>query len=60
MQFKVHQLVINKDDSQEKLEQFLNELQGELVSVVTHIKPTFQLMGATATVDYLLIIEKLK
>ena len=60
MQFKVHQLVINKDDPQEKLEQFLNELQGELVSVVTHIKPTFQLMGATATVDYLLIIEKLK
>ena len=43
---------------QTKLEEFLNRLKGEVVSIVPHVRPTFQLMGATAKVDYILIIEK--
>ena len=44
----------------EKLEQFLNSLKGEIVSIIPKVKPTFQLMGASAKVDFLLIVEKIK
>jgi rhamnose utilization protein RhaD (predicted bifunctional aldolase and dehydrogenase) len=43
---------------QENLEQYLNNLQGEIVSIVPHVRPTFKLMGATAKIDYILIVEK--
>jgi hypothetical protein len=43
---------------QEKLEQFLNTLNGEVVSVIPNVSPTFQLMGATAKIDYVLVVEK--
>jgi hypothetical protein len=45
---------------QQKLEQFLNNLEGEVVSIIPNVKPTFQLMGATANIDFLFIVEKLK
>jgi hypothetical protein len=41
------------------LEQFLNQLDGEVLSIVLYVTPTFQGMGATAKVDYLLIVEKI-
>lgn len=59
MKHKVHRLDVKKDNMQEGLEIFLNELSGEVVSIIPNVKPTFQLMGATAKVDYLLIVEKL-
>ena len=43
---------------QDYLEQFLNNLEGEVIAVIPNVKPTFQLMGATARVDFLLIVEK--
>ena len=58
MQYKVHQFEINMARDREKLEQFLNGLRGEIVSIIPNVKPTFQLMGATARVDFLFIIEK--
>lgn len=58
MIYRVHRLDVNKDAAQEKLEKFLNQLGGEVLSIVPYISPTFQLMGATAKVDYLLIVEK--
>jgi len=48
------------DKDQARLEQFLNNLEGEVVSIVPNVKPTFQLMGSTAKVDFLFIVEKLK
>ena len=42
----------------DKLEQFLNILKGEVISIVPNVTPTFMPMGATAKVDFLLIIEK--
>ena len=47
------------ENDQASLEQFLNGLQGEVVSIVPNVKPTFQLMGATAKVNFLLIVEKI-
>ena len=58
MIYRVHRLDVNKDAAQEKLEKFLNQLGGEVLSIVPYISPTFQGMGATAKVDYLLIVEK--
>lgn len=60
IQYKVHRLEVNKDNMQDKLEIFLNSLEGEIISIFPNVKPTFQLMGATAKVNFLLIIEKKK
>ena len=60
MKYKVHRLEVNKDNAQEKLEQFLNSLKGEILSVMPFVIPTFQPMGATSKVDYLLIVERTK
>jgi len=58
MKYKVHRLEVKTNTMQENLEQYLNNLHGEIISIVPHIRPTFQLMGATAKVDYILIVEK--
>jgi len=60
MNYKVHRLEVNRKDMQEKLEEFLNTLSGEIISIFPNVKPTFKGMGATAKVDFLLIVEKLK
>ena len=60
MRYKVHQLEIDMRKDRDKLEQFLNSLRGEIVSIIPNVKPTFQGMGATAKVDFLYIVEKLK
>jgi hypothetical protein len=43
---------------QEKPEQFINRLHGEVVAVLTNVRPAFRFMGATARVDFLLVVEK--
>ena len=59
MKYKVHRIDVESDNMQEKLEQFLNSLDGEVISVIPDIRPTFQGMGATANIDFLLIVEKI-
>ena len=60
MRYKVHKFEINMNKDQERLEKFLNELNGELVAVIPNVTPTFRPMGATAQVNYLYIVEKLR
>jgi hypothetical protein len=60
MKYRVHRIEVNSDNMQEKLEQFLNKLDGEVISVIPNVRPTFQLMGATSKVDFVLIVEKTK
>jgi hypothetical protein len=55
---RVHRLEVKKDMAQEKLERFLNQLEGKVLSIVPYVTPTFQGMGATAKVDFLLIVEQ--
>jgi len=43
---------------QEKLEAFLNNFKGEVVSILPNVRSTFQLMGATAKIDYILVVKK--
>ena len=58
MKYRVHQLEVDKDTAQDKLERFLNRLDGEVLSVVPYVVPKFKGMGATAQIDFLLIVEK--
>ena len=60
MKYKVHHFKINMIEDQFKLEQFLNNLKGEVVSIVPNIGRTtlFQIYGITRKIDFLLIIEK--
>lgn len=60
MKYRVHRLEVKKDTAQEKLERFLNQLEGEVLAIVPHVAPTFQGMGATAKVGFLLIVEKVQ
>jgi hypothetical protein len=59
MKYEIHRFDINMEKDQDKLKQFLNNLRGEVVSIIPNVKPTFKPMGATAKVDFLLIIEKI-
>jgi hypothetical protein len=60
--YKVHRFDIKMDKDQEKLEQFLNNLKGEVVSIVPNIAKTslFQIYGVTRKVDFLFIVEKIE
>jgi len=60
MKYKVHRLKIKEDNAEEKLERFLNQLEGEVLSVIPFVTPTFQFMGATSKVSFLLIVESTK
>jgi len=47
MKYRVHRLGIKMENDQNKLEQFLNNLEGEVVSIIPNIKRTslFQIYG---------------
>jgi len=62
MKYRVHRLEIKMENDRNKLEQFLNNLEGEVVSIIPNIKKTslFQIYGLTGKIDFLLIIEKMK
>ena len=62
MKYRVHRLGIKMEKDQNKLEQFLNNLEGEVVSIIPNIKRTslFQIYGLTDKIDFLLIVEKMK
>ena len=59
MKYDVHRFDIDMNKDQDKLKQFLNNLKGEIVAIIPNVKPTFKPMGATAKVDFILIIEKI-
>jgi len=61
MKYKVHQFEIKMNSDSGRLEQFLNSLQGEVVSIVPNVKNTTlaQIYGVSRKVDFLLIIEKI-
>jgi len=60
--YRVHRLEIKGEDIYNKLEQFLNDLDGEVVSILPNIKKASlpQIYGVTAKVDYIMIVERFK
>ena len=58
MKYRVHRVEAKKNEMQEKLEQFLNTLNGEIISVFPNVTQYFLCYGAK--IDYLLIVEKIE
>ena len=58
MKYSVHRFDINMEKDQDRLEQFLNKLEGEVTAIIPNVRPKFLLMGATAVLDFLFIVEK--
>ena len=58
--YRVHRLEVKEDTAQDKLERFLNQLEGEVLAIVPYVTPKFQAMGATSKVSFLLIVETAK
>ena len=57
MRYKVHRLDVNGKNIQGKLEPFIKRLNGKVISIIPNVRSTFQFMGATAKIDFLLIAE---
>ena len=58
MKYKVHRLEIKMENDQNRLEQYLNILEGEVVSIIPNAKPFFLYYGSK--VNFILIVEKIK
>jgi len=55
MKYKVHRFDLKMNRDQTKLEEYLNSLRGEVISIVPHVTmKAFWIHG----IDYVLIIEK--
>jgi len=53
MKYRVHRFNIKMTRDQDRLEQFLNSLQGEIVAIIPNVTPV-----PATYVDFLLIVEK--
>ena len=53
MKYRVHRFDIRMTKDQHKLEQFLNDLEGDIVSIIPNVTPV-----PSTYVDFLLIVEK--
>jgi hypothetical protein len=56
MKYRVHRFNIKMTKDQDKLEQFLNSLEGEVVAIIPNVAPVS--FSLHAHVDFLLIVEK--
>ena len=60
MKYRVHRFDLDMTKDQNKLEQFLNGLDGEVVSIIPSVDPKFTAGGMGAKVSFLLIVEQIK
>lgn len=58
MKYRVHRIEVGKDNLQERLEQFLNNLDGEVIAVLPNVTQYFLCYGAK--VNYILVVERIK
>ena len=58
MTYRIHRFDIDMSKEQSKLEQFLNNLEGEVVAIIPNVNPKFTPGGMGAKVNFLLIVEK--
>jgi hypothetical protein len=59
MKYRVHRFEIKMSQDQKPLEDFLNSLKGELVTIIPNVRPQFTMGGMGARVSFLYIVEKL-
>lgn len=58
MKYRVHRLEVNKDNIQQRLEELLNRLDGDVVAVMPNVRPYFLCYGGK--VDSVMVVEKLQ
>ena len=58
MKYRTHRLDVNKENMQEKLEAFINNLDGEVIAIIPNVTQYFMMYGAK--INYLIIVEKVK
>ena len=58
MKYRIHRFQINMKEDQIKLEQFLNSIEGDVVSIIPNVTPTLFILGGAAKIDFLMIVEK--
>ena len=58
--YRVHRVDVKMKRDQARFEQFLNNLEGEVVSVIPNVSPSWTFGGMGAKVRYFWVIEKLK
>ncbi len=56
MKYKVHRLDIKTNKEQDRLEQYLNNLEGEVVAIIPNVSTLFLCYGAK--VNSVIIVEK--
>jgi len=60
MKYKVHRLNSDSESMQVKLESFLNDLEGDIISIFPNYAKTTlgQIYGIKSKIDFVLIVEK--
>ena len=58
MRYRVHRFDLDMTKDQSNLEQFLNNLNGEVVAIIPSVDPKFTPGGMGAKVNFLSIVEK--
>ena len=58
--YRVHRFSIKMTEDQTRLEQFLNSLKGEVISIIPNVTPKFTPGGMGAEVDFLFIVERIE
>ncbi|OGD45785.1 hypothetical protein A3K69_05335 [Candidatus Bathyarchaeota archaeon RBG_16_57_9] len=59
MKYRVHRFEVKMSQDQERLEEFLNGLEGELVTIIPNVRPHFTMGGMGAKVSFLFVVERL-
>ncbi len=59
MKYRVHRFEVKMSQDQDRLEEFLNGLEGELVTIIPNVRPHFTMGGMGARVSFLYIVERL-
>lgn len=57
MKYRVHRFNLKMSEDQSKLEQFLNSLEGETISIIPNV--TYMPILLASKVDFLYIVEKI-
>jgi hypothetical protein len=58
--YRVHRVDIRMKRDQARFEQVLNNLEGEVISVIPNVSPSWTFGGMGAGVHYFWVIEKVK
>jgi len=60
MKYRIHKFEIEMENDQLRLEEFINSLRGEVISIIPNNKKVSltQIYGVTRKVDFLFIVEK--